>query len=92
MNENSLRLDLIDGEARDRAGKTRGKDGPLAAVGIVGEGQPVAQPYGGLKALGEARRAVGTDDQAIDNHLDVVLDLLVQRRRGVDFVKRRRRF
>ena len=79
-------LNLLDREARDRAGELGREDRPLATVGILGDHQPVGEPEPGLQAVGEARAERGRDHHAVHNDLDVVLALLIQRRRGVDIV------
>ena len=80
-------LDLLDGEARHRAGEARGKQGPPAAVGVLGDGQAVAGLERGLEAVGEAPGDVGRDDEAVDHDLDRVLALLVEGGRVLDLVE-----
>ena len=79
-------LDLLDGEARDRAGEVRREDGPLAAGRSLGDDQPVGEAEPGLQAVGEAAAEGGRDHHAVHHHLDVVLALLVEGRRRVDVV------
>ena len=43
------------------------------------------------KRVGEPRREVGAHHDAVDHHVDVVLELLVERRSVVDLVELRRR-
>ena len=57
------------------------------AVDQVGVGQPFGQLERGFEAFGQARRLLGVHDDAVDHHLDVVLVLLVERRRLVDVVQ-----
>src|SRR5580704_14677388 len=49
--------------------------------------QPVAKLERGLEAFRKPRRHVGSDDDAVDDDFDVVLDLLVERRRIGDLVE-----
>ena len=79
-------LDLLDGEARDRAGELGREDRAFAALRILGGHEPVGEPETGLQAVGEPGAERGRDHHAVHHHLDVVLALLVERGRGVDFV------
>ena len=86
-------LDLGDGEAGDRTGELRGEENALRLVlafRLVGEldhRQSVRQLQRRLEALGEPRRHVGAHDNAVDHDFDVVLELLVERRRIGDLIK-----
>ncbi len=57
------------------------------SIGELDHRQPVRQLERGLETLGEPRRHVGPHDDAVDHHLDVVLELLVERRRVGDLVE-----
>ena len=50
-------------------------------VGVFDHGQPFGELQRGLKAFGEALADVGADHDAVDHHVDVVREFLVQRRR-----------
>ena len=50
-------------------------------------GDAVGQLQRGLEAVGEPARHVGAHHEAVDHHLDVVLELLVERRRVGDLVE-----
>uniref|UniRef100_A0A0N5A4D5 PE-PGRS family protein n=1 Tax=Parastrongyloides trichosuri TaxID=131310 RepID=A0A0N5A4D5_PARTI len=87
------RLDLADCEARDRAGELLGEDQPLgfalalSRVGPLGRGDAVGQPQRGLQAVGVARLHAALGDQAVHDHVDVVLELLVERRGVLDRIE-----
>ena len=81
------RLDLVDGEAGDRAGEARGEDDALALVGRVDEQQAVGEAERGLHAVGQAGAEVRLHRQAVDHHLDIVLQLLVEGRDVADLVE-----
>ena len=59
----------------------------LDRVGELGHRQAIGKFERRLEALGEARAHVRPDDNAVDDHLDVVLELLVERRRIGDLVE-----
>jgi hypothetical protein len=82
------RLDLVDGETRDRTGEARGMAGPLAGIGVLREGQAFGQGQRRLEAVGQARLQTGAHHQPVDHHFDVVLALLVERRGLVDLGER----
>ena len=82
------RLDLLDGEAADRAGELGAEHRALAAVGVLRVGDAVGQRQRGLEAVGEARRDAVAHHHAVHHHLDVVLQLLVELRRLGDQVQR----
>ncbi len=81
------RLDLGDREAGDRAGEFRGEDDAarravlLLLVGIFEDGDAVGEVERLLQRVGEARAEIGPDHKAIDDDVDVVLELLVERGR-----------
>ena len=79
-------LDLLDGEARDRAGELGREDRPLAALRVLRDDQPVGEPEAGLQAVGEPGAERGRDHHAVHHHLDVVLALLVEGGCGVHVV------
>ena len=88
------RLDLGDGEARDRAGELLREDDALAArrsPSVSSAHSTMAMPSARSSAVSRnsARRAPmsGADHDAVDHHVDVVLELLVERRRVVDLVE-----
>ena len=103
------RLDLGNGEARDRAGELFREDQALrpalvmdlgrflsgrltlrSGAGRVGEfhhGQAVGKPQRGLERFREPGCDVGPHHQAIHHHVEVVLELLVERRGVRDLVE-----
>ena len=97
------RLDLGDREAGHRAGELlREKQAAVAVVlGLVGLGaahrhgtvgglgnrQAVGELERGLEALRQPLRDVGAYHDAVDHHVDVVLEFLVERRRFRDLVE-----
>ena len=86
-------LDLGDGEARDRTGELGREENPprlalaLDLVGEFGHRQAIGKFERSLEALGEARAHVRPHDNAVDDHLDVVLEFFVERRRIRDLVE-----
>ena len=56
-------------------------------IGGVEVGEALGELERGLEAVGEARLDAFADDDAVDHHLDVVLVLLVERRRFLDGVE-----
>ncbi len=82
------RLDLLDGEAADRAGEARGEHGAFAAVGVFGVDDAVGHAERGFEAVGQARGDAVADDEAVDHGLDLVLGLAVQRGDFGDFIQR----
>ena len=56
-------------------------------VGELHHGQAVGELERGLERLREPRRDVGPHHQAVDHHVDVVVELLVERRRVGDLVE-----
>src|SRR5690606_22803682 len=86
------RLDLADGEARNRAGELLGKDDParlfaLRRLGPFGGGDAVGQSQSGLDAVRIARLKTFFGYNAIDNNIDVMLELLVERGRVLNGVE-----
>ncbi len=87
------RLDLGDGEARDGAGELLGEQHaprPALAFGHVrpfGHGDAVGQAQRGLQAVGQALFQPRLGDDAVHHHVDVVLDLLLERRHVLDGVE-----
>ncbi len=97
------RLDLGDGEAADGAGELLGKDDAAGGavvelharllfalrrrIGGVEIGEAFGELQRGLEAVGEARLDAFADDDAVDDDLDVVLVLLVERGRVLDLVE-----
>ena len=80
------RLDLVDGEAGDRAGEPGREGRAFAAVGVLDEQQPVRQFQRRLDGISQPGRQVVAQHDAVDHHVDIVLELLVERRRLVDQV------
>ena len=85
-------FDFINGEAGDGAGELGGKHG--AAVGVaavrirvLGEGDAIGEGQRGFQALGEAAFQPCADDDTIDHHFNIVLELFVERRDIVDFME-----
>ena len=60
-------------------------------VGELDHRESVRQLQRRLEALGQPRRHVGAHDDAVDHDLDVVLELLVERRRVGDLSRTGRR-
>src|SRR5690606_37483328 len=86
------RLDLADGEARNRAGELLGKDDParlfaLWRLGPFGGGDAVGQSQSRLDAIGIARLKTLFGYNAINNDVDVMLELLVERGGVLDGVE-----
>ena len=82
------RLDFIDGESRNRTGKPRGEGGKPAVARVLGDEQPVREFERGFDGIGEAVAQPLAHHQPIDDDLDVVLAILVERGDIVDGVKR----
>ena len=81
-------LDLLDGEAGNGAGEFRREDDPLAGtVGELDGGDAVGELQRRLEAVGKPRREIGPHHDAVHDHVDVVLDLLVERRHLRDLVE-----
>ncbi len=86
------RLDLRDREAGDRAGEFRrhqklfGRAVLLLLVGEFGDHQAVGDAERGLQRVGQAVAEVLLHRDAVDHDLDVVLQLLVERRHRTDLV------
>ncbi|MNX80910.1 hypothetical protein D3C86_1125830 [compost metagenome] len=86
------RLDLADGEARDRAGELFGKDDAawlfaFRSTGPFGGGDAVGQVQRRLDAVGVARLKTCFGYNAIHDNVDVVLELLVERGGVLDGVE-----
>ncbi len=81
------RLDLVDGEAGDRAGELGREHGALAGVGVLGDGRCPRPAPALSRSVREAVAEVRPHDEAVDHHLDVVLELLVEGGGGVDLVQ-----
>ena len=80
-------LDLVDREAGHRAGELGREDRPFAVVGILRHRDPLGQRERGLQRIGDPVAGVGPDHQPVHDDLDVVLEVLVERRHGVDVVQ-----
>ena len=76
-----MRLARAPGEGR------RFRVGRGGAVGELGDGDALAQGERGLEAVGEPRARVRPHHHAVHHHVDVVLDLLVQRGHLGDLVE-----
>src|SRR5690606_37004050 len=90
------RLDLADGEARDRTGELLGEDdaarlfalgGPRRRGGPFGGGDAGGQVQGRLDAVGVTRLKTCFGDNAVHDDIDVVLELFVERGRVLDGVE-----
>uniref|UniRef100_A0A0N4Z8C9 LigA n=1 Tax=Parastrongyloides trichosuri TaxID=131310 RepID=A0A0N4Z8C9_PARTI len=86
------RLDLADGETRDRAGELLGKNDPtrLFAFGRIRpfrRGDAVGQTQGCLDAVGVAALKTFFGYNAVHDDIDVVLELLVERGRVLDGIE-----
>ena len=81
-------LDLVDRETGDGTGELGGEDRPFAVVGILRHRDPLGQRERGLQRIGDPVAGIGPDHQPVHDHLDVVLEVLVERRHGVDVVQR----
>ena len=78
------RLDFGDGKARHRAGEVLGIGDPLAFPFIRGRldnRNPVGKVQRGAETVGQPRLQPLAHDDAVNHHVDVVAELLVQRRR-----------
>ena len=86
------RLDLRDGEAGDRAGEFddssiwRGLPSFSFSSANSTNSRPSARPSAVSMESGRRLPMSGFHHDAVDHDLDVVLELLVQRRRGADLV------
>ena len=72
------RLDLGDRKAGDRAGEFCREDRLLAGIRVFGDRDAVGQLERGLERIGEAVAELAIDDDAVDDDLDVVLEVLVE--------------
>ncbi len=91
------RLDLLDGEAGDRAGELRREDQPLGRalgagtfggrVGELGDGDSVRQVKCRFETVGEPCRHVGAHDDTVNDHVDIVFQLLIEGRGLGDLVE-----
>ena len=62
-------------------------DGALAAVGVLGDDEPSASDSAVSRQSARRFAEVRPHHDAVDHHLDVVLQLLVERRGRVDLVE-----
>ncbi|MPL73132.1 hypothetical protein SDC9_18925 [bioreactor metagenome] len=90
------RLDLGDGEARDRAGeflREGGAGGLLAGLDLVGaeclleDRDAVGQIESGAETVGEPRLQPLAHHDPVDHHVDVVTELLVEHGRLLELVE-----
>ena len=96
------RLDFRDGEAGDRAGEFFGEDEALGGlialpvglgafhrrgVGELGDRQAVGELERLLEQIRQPRRNIRPHHQAVDHHVDVVGEFLVERRHFGDLEK-----
>ena len=65
----------------------RGLRGRQRLVGEFRDGQAFAELQGGFECVGQGGAEIGADHEAINHHLDVVLDFLVERRDAVDLIE-----
>src|SRR5204862_5408756 len=65
-------------KAGDRAGEFRREDRLLAGIGVFGDRDAVGQFERGLERIREPIAELAIDDDAIDDDLDVVLEVLVE--------------
>ncbi len=78
------RLDLADGEAGHRTGELLGKQQPPRLLLVLflnrpfGHGDTIGQAQSGLQRVRQPLFHVGLGDDAVDHHVDVVLELLVE--------------
>ncbi len=91
------RLNLLNHEARNRTGKTLRKQKPpighspfaLAASGggrVFNRRQPAAQLQRRLKRIRQTLRLIPPQNDPVNHNINIVLDVLVQRRRSFQFV------
>ena len=66
-------------------GERAGVRGP--SVGELGDDDAVGEMQRRLEAIGEPRRQLGTHHDAVHHHVDIVLDVLVERRHLGDLVE-----
>ena len=78
------RLDFRDREAGDRTGEFRREDRLLAGIGVFGDRDAVGQFERSLERIGEPVAKLAIDNDAVDDDLDVVLEVLVE---PADFVE-----
>src|SRR5690606_27020799 len=86
------RLDLADGEAGNGAGELLGKDDPARLFAFwrirpFRRGDAVCQTQGGLDAVGVTTLKTFFGYNTIDDNIDVVLELLVERGGVLDGVE-----
>ncbi len=56
-------------------------------VGKLSDGQAFAKLQGGFKGVGKAGAEIGADHEAVNHHVDVMLEFLVQRRHAVNLIE-----
>ncbi len=87
------RLDFRDRETGNRAGEFFGKHQPawlalvVFLIGQFGNGDAVGDGQSGLQGIGETRGDIATDVKAVDDDINVMLELFIERRRIRDFIK-----
>ena len=87
------RLDFLDGEAGNGASEFLREQNPFEGTALFlfvrqfHERQPVGERERRLEAVGKPRLDVGAHHQPVHHHVDVVLELLVERRRLGDFAE-----
>ena len=83
------RLDFINGKTGYRTGEIGGKDGPRIVIRVICKGESVGKRKRGFQRIGEAGcQLIGitTNHQPVNNHLDIMLALLVERRGGIKVI------
>ncbi len=80
------RFNFINSETGDRAGEFGREEGLLATIDHLADRQPVAQIERCLETVGQALGDALLHDDAVYHHLDIMLQLLVQRRHLVEGV------
>jgi hypothetical protein len=80
------RLELGQRVVAQRAREARGEEVLASGVGFDHERAPVGVTQSGLEGLGQALARIGAHAQPIDDHVDRVLDVLGEARRGVEVV------
>ncbi len=72
------RFDFVDREPGYRTGESGGKRRAFSAFRILGEDQTVGQGQGGFQRIGQSRLQPIADNHAVDDDIDIVLEIFVQ--------------
>ncbi len=80
------RLDFLDREAGDRAGEFGGVHGSFLAVRILHRKKPVGEIESRFDGIGKPPLYLVIQDDAIDHHVNMMLDLLVEFRHFLNII------